>query len=86
LYSVSRDGDDIDFSLYMQIGPRLPRVPSATRGELVAVVSMGHVSDKAFASRDEDILLRDTSTSPIATMLMKQRGCDFFLDAPTTPC
>ena len=31
LYSVSRDGDDIDFSLYMQIGYRPPRVPRLTR-------------------------------------------------------
>jgi len=57
LYSVSRDGDDIDFSLYMQIGHR-PTGP---------IVHHEHTGRRGI-----------DGLSPMATMSVKQHGCDLF--------
>jgi len=68
LYSVSRDGDDIDFFLYMQSALAPPRVPSATRGELVATFA---VRVKSVALLFEPL---DTSGSKAGTQFAHTHG------------
>jgi hypothetical protein len=46
--------------------------------KLVGVVSMGCVLSEASVSRDEDSRSQNARMSPMATVALKQHGCDLF--------